>query len=106
MAATETPINALRPSAGLPADELAHLTLTGTEPALLSSFAFGTAAQASFAAAALAAAGISRRRNALRQQARADMRHARLECCSHFLIDGLAPNFWDKLAGGLAAPAA
>ena len=99
MAATETPINALWQSAGLPADALAHLTLTGTEPALPSSFAVGTAAQVSFAAAALAAAEIGHRRNGLRQQVRVDMRHAALECCSHFLIDGLAPNVWDKLAG-------
>ena len=46
-------MNALWSSAGLPADALARLTLSGTDPVLPSSFAIGTAAQVSFAAAAL-----------------------------------------------------
>ena len=85
--------------AGLPVASLAHATLTGTEPVLPSSFAVGTAAQASFAAAALAAAEIGHSRNGLRQQVGVDMRHAALECSGHFTVDGVAPNVWDKLAG-------
>lgn len=86
-------------AAGLPADALAHLTLTGREPVLASSFAVGTAAQATLAAAALAAAELGERRNGLRQQVRVDMRHAALECCSRFSIDGRRPELWDKIAG-------
>jgi crotonobetainyl-CoA:carnitine CoA-transferase CaiB-like acyl-CoA transferase len=92
-------LGALWRSAGLPADALAHLTLTGHDPVLPSSFAVGTAAQVSFAAAALAAAELGHARNGLRQQVRVDMRLAALECCSRFTIDGVAPNVWDKLAG-------
>ena len=33
------------------------------------------------------------------QQLTVDMRHAALECCTHFLIDGQALQLWDKLAG-------
>ena len=93
------PMRALWQSLGLPADALAHLTLTGREPALPSSFAVGTAAQLSFAAAALAAAEIGHARNGLRQQVRVDMRHAALECSGRFTLDGVAPNLWDKIAG-------
>ena len=93
------PLRALWTSAGLPADALAQLTLTGAEPVLPSSFAVGAAAQASFAAAALAATEIGQLRNGLRQQVRVDMRHAALECSGRFLLDGVAPNVWDKLAG-------
>ena len=86
-------------SVGLPAQALQHLTLTGGEPALPSSFAVGTAAQTTLAAAALAATEIGWRRNGLRQQLRVDMRHAALECCGHFTINGRVPPQWDKLAG-------
>jgi len=92
-------MHALWQSAGLPVDALAHLTLTGADPALPSSFAVGSAAQFSFAAAALAAAEIGHLRNGLRQQVRVNMRHAALECSTRFTIDGVAPNVWDKLAG-------
>lgn len=86
-------------SAGLPAQALKHLTLTGSEPVLPSSFAVGTAAQTTLAAAALAATEIGQQRNGLRQQLHVDMRHAALECCGHFTINGRAPPQWDKLAG-------
>ena len=98
-------MNALWASAGLPADALAQLTLTGADPVLPSSFAVGTAAQVSFAAAALAASEIGHRRNGLRQQVRVAMRHAALECSGRFLIDSVAPNIWDKLAGLYACKA-
>ena len=86
-------------AAGLPGDTLAHASLTGTEPVLPSSFAVGTAAQVSFAAAALAATELGHARNGLRQTVHVDMRHAALECTARFLIDGRAPDVWDKLAG-------
>lgn len=85
--------------AGLPADALTHLTLAGTEPALPSSFAVGTAAQVSLAAAALVATEIGRVRNGLQQQVAVAMRLAALECIGHFQLNGQAPEAWDKLAG-------
>ena len=98
-------MRALWQSLGLPADALAHLTLTGSEPAMPSSFPVGTAAQSSFAAAALAAAEVGHRRNGLRQRVRVDMRHAALECTGRFTLDGVAPNAWDKIAGLYACQA-
>ena len=108
MAASETgvptpiPVSVLQSiwrSAGLADSALAHVGLTGADPVLPSSFAVGTAAQVAFAAAALAAAEVGVKRNGLRQQVQVDMRHAALECTAHFLIDGRAPDAWDKLAG-------
>lgn len=86
-------------AAGLPTSALADITLTGSDPVLRSSFALGTAAQVSLAAAALAATQIGAQRNGLRQQVRVDMRHAALECACRFTIDGRTPQFWDHLAG-------
>ncbi len=86
-------------AAGLPPEPLQHAVLTGTEPVLPSSFAVGTAAQTSIAAAALAAAELGRLRGGPPQQVSVDMRHAALECCTHFLIDGKPLPLWDKLAG-------
>jgi len=83
----------------LPADALERVVLTGAEPVLPSSFAVGTAAQVSTAAAALAAAEIGRLRNGLMQDVGVDMRHAALECCGFFTIDGKRLELWDKLAG-------
>ena len=99
VAGTEMTLTALWQSAGLPAAALAHLTLSGADPVLPSSFAVGTAAQASFAAAALAATEIAHLRNGLRQTVGVDMRHAALECSGRFTLDGVAPNIWDKIAG-------
>ena len=82
------------------ADEaLQRVGLTGAEPVLPSSFAVGTAAQAALAAGALAAAELGRQRNGVVQQVSVDMRHAALEACTHFLIDGQALPLWDKLSG-------
>ncbi len=86
-------------AAGLDEAALQRAALVGTEPVLPSSFAVGTAAQASLAAGALAAAELGRLRNGVTQQLTVDMRHAALECCTHFLIDGQALQLWDKLAG-------
>ena len=86
-------------AAGFSAAALDHVALTGSEPALPSSFAIGTAAQASLAAAALAAAEVGHARNGLRQRVAIDMRHAALECAARFAINGNTPELWDKLAG-------
>jgi crotonobetainyl-CoA:carnitine CoA-transferase CaiB-like acyl-CoA transferase len=61
--------------------EEAHdaIELTGAEPALPSSFAVGTAAQATIAAAALAAGELWRLRTGGRQRVSVDMRHAAIE---------------------------
>ena len=84
---------------GLPTDAFERLTLTGDDPALPSSFAVGSAAQASLSLAALAATQIGAQRNGLRQQVRVDMRRAALECAGRFEIDGRMPELWDKIAG-------
>lgn len=84
---------------GWSADALDRATLAGAEPVLPSSFAVGTAAQVSTAAAALAAAEIGRLRNGIVQDVAIDMRHAALECCGFFTIDGKRLELWDKLAG-------
>jgi crotonobetainyl-CoA:carnitine CoA-transferase CaiB-like acyl-CoA transferase len=97
-----TPDIALRrlwQAAGLVDDALRRVDLPGAEPVLPSSFAVGTAAQASLAAAALAAAELGRLRNGVEQRVAVDMRHAALECCTHFLIDGRPLPLWDKLSG-------
>ena len=86
-------------AAGLAPAALQRATLTGEEPALPSSFAVGTTAQAGIAAAALAATEVGRQRNGVLQQVTVEMRHAALECCTHFSLDGHVPSIWDKLAG-------
>jgi crotonobetainyl-CoA:carnitine CoA-transferase CaiB-like acyl-CoA transferase len=86
-------------AAGLEPAALGRVQLSGADPVLPSSFAVGAAAQAATAAGALAATEIGRRRNGLAQTVAVDMRHAALECCSHFRIDGQALQLWDKLAG-------
>ncbi len=85
--------------AGLPTDALASACLTGADPALPSSFAVGTAAQTTIAAAALAASEIRHARTGQRQRVTVDMRHAALECCGHFSIDGRIPEIWDRFSG-------
>jgi crotonobetainyl-CoA:carnitine CoA-transferase CaiB-like acyl-CoA transferase len=85
------------------ADEaLSYLTLTGAEPALPSSFAVGTAAQTSIAAAALAAGELWQQRTGRRQRVNVDMRAAAVECRSerYLQVDGApTPDLWDKIAG-------
>ncbi len=92
-------LRALWQSAGLPAEALAQVELTGVDPVLSSSFAVGTAAQIATAAAALAATEIGRARNGLNQSVAVDMRHAALECCGFFTVNGHQPEAWDRLAG-------
>ena len=85
-----------------PTDARSTRRLTGTEPVLPSSFAVGTAAQASIAAAALAAAELWRLRTGRRQRVSVEMRDAAIEFRSerYMRVDGEAPKeVWDKIAG-------
>ena len=81
---------------------LEQAELTGAEPVLPSSFAVGTAAQASIAAASLAAAELWHLRTGRRQRVRVAMRDAAIEFRSerYLRVDGAPPpDLWDKIAG-------
>jgi crotonobetainyl-CoA:carnitine CoA-transferase CaiB-like acyl-CoA transferase len=81
---------------------MSDIELTGTEPVLPSSFAIGTAAQATIAAAALAAADLWRLRMGRRQRVSVAMRNAAIEFRSerYLRIDGKPPDeYHDDLAG-------
>lgn len=86
-------------SVDMPAESLSHVVLTGADPVLPSSFAVGTAAQTSMAAAALAAAELWHLRGGARQQVGVDMLHAAQECRSYFKINGVALDPRDPLTG-------
>ncbi len=92
-------LKALWSSFDLPGDALSHLSLTANQTGLPSSFAIGAAAQASIAAAALAAAEIWHRRTGRRQAVGVDARDAALECTAFFTLDGRVPDLWDKFSG-------
>lgn len=95
-------LSALWTEARLPADALDDAYLTGSDPVLPSSFAVGTAAQVTVAAASLAAATLWRQRGGRRQSVSVDMRHAAIEFLSeHFAsLEGVAPvDPWDPIAG-------
>lgn len=87
---------------GLDPTALQFAQLKGQEPVLPSSFAVGTAAQASVAAAALAAASLWALRGGQWQSVSVDMRHAAAEFRSERYVrvegkPGAEP--WDKIAG-------
>ncbi|WP_211466551.1 CoA transferase [Collimonas silvisoli] len=87
---------------GQPDAALSQLSLNGSDPLLPSSFAVGTAAQASIAAAALAAAELWYLRSQQRQHVNVDMRHAAAEFRSerYFRVnDARTDEIWDKIAG-------
>ncbi len=89
-------------AAGGEPEALGRVELTGAEPALPSSFRVGAAAQATIAAAGLAAAEIWRRRTGRAQTVAVDMRHAAIEFRSerYMRVDGNPPGpTWDKIAG-------
>lgn len=85
--------------AQLPPDALPYLELTGRDPVLPSSFAVGTAAQATIAAAALAACELGHVRGADRQRVEVDMLDAAIECTGAFRLDGRVPELWDPFSG-------
>ena len=81
---------------------LEAVTLTGEEPQLPSSFRVAAAAQASIAAAGLAAMQIWQLRSGQAQHVSVDMRHAIVECRSerYLRVDGKPPPpAWDAIAG-------
>ena len=88
--------------AGGDAAALDDVTLTGEEPQLPSSFRVAAAAQATIAAAGLAAAQIWKLRSGQSQNVAVDMRHAVVECRSerYLRVDGKPPGpAWDAIAG-------
>ncbi len=86
---------------GGPMSALEHVRLIGREPALPSSYAVGTLAQASLAASGLAAADIWHKRTGRMQTVSVDMRHAATEFRSERYLRTAAPAVdpWDKVAG-------
>lgn len=81
---------------------LDYLDLAGSDPVLPSSFRIGSAAQASIAAAALAAAELRHQAGAPRQRVSVDMRHAAIEFRSeqYLSIGGKPPQAYaDHLSG-------
>jgi len=89
-------------AAGCDEAALRQVQFTGAEPVLPSSFAVGTAAQATIGAAALAAAELWRLRTGRRQEVRVDMRRAGIEFRSerYLRIDGKRPDeYHDDIAG-------
>lgn len=97
--AAQDVVRQLWQATGLPAGAMEYLSLQGNEPAMPSTFPVGTAAQSAIAAAALAAAEFGFARGGKRQRIGVDLQHAALECATHFTIDGVSPNMWDKLSG-------
>jgi crotonobetainyl-CoA:carnitine CoA-transferase CaiB-like acyl-CoA transferase len=89
-------------AAGGDAAVLHNVALSGADPVLPSSFRVGTAAQATIAAAGLAAAEVWRHRTRRAQAVGVDMRHAAIEFRSerYMRLDGQPPGpAWDKIAG-------
>ena len=84
---------------GLDPAALSHAVLTGLDPVMPSSFAVGTAAQTTIAAAALAACELGHVRGQARQTVSVDMTHAALECTGWFSLNGKVPEMWDKFSG-------
>jgi crotonobetainyl-CoA:carnitine CoA-transferase CaiB-like acyl-CoA transferase len=89
-------------SAGGDPAALDHVTLTGDEPLLPSTFRVAAAAQASIAASGLAAAHIWKERSGQSQTVAVDMPHAMVECRSerYLRVDGQPSGLaWDAIAG-------
>jgi crotonobetainyl-CoA:carnitine CoA-transferase CaiB-like acyl-CoA transferase len=81
---------------------LGEVEFTGAEPVLPSSFAVGTAAQATIGATALAAGELWRLRSGGRQRVRVDMRAAAIEFRSerYLRVNGKVPDeYHDDIAG-------
>jgi crotonobetainyl-CoA:carnitine CoA-transferase CaiB-like acyl-CoA transferase len=102
MTDTKQALAALWRHAGHDAAALASIALSGSEPVLPSSFAVGTAAQASIAASALAAAELWWLRSGRRQRVSVAMRDAAIEFRSdrYVSVDSAPPkDVWNKIAG-------
>ncbi|BBQ01237.1 CoA transferase (plasmid) [Burkholderia sp. SFA1] len=85
--------------AGLPDDALSFVDLSGRDPVFPSTFAVGTAAQATIGAAALAACELAHARGVERQRVAVDMTHAAVECTGAFTLDGKEPETWGRFSG-------
>jgi len=85
--------------AQLPPEALGCVALAGADRVYPSSFAVGTAAQSTIAAAALAACELGHARGVPRQQLRVDLAHAAAECLGWFSMDGVVPESWDPFSG-------
>src|SRR5258707_5310631 len=95
-------LEAIWTAAGGELSALDAVTLTGEEPQLPSSFRVAAAAQASIAAAGLAAAQVWKLRSGKSQGVAVDMRHAIVECRTerYLRVDGNgSPMAWDAIAG-------
>src|SRR5437868_4544631 len=93
---------ALWRAAGQPEAALDAIELTGAEPVMPSSFAFGTVAQVTIGAAALAAGELWRLRTGRRQSISIDMRDAAIDFRSerYMRVNGAGrPEMWDRIAG-------
>jgi crotonobetainyl-CoA:carnitine CoA-transferase CaiB-like acyl-CoA transferase len=89
-------------AAGQDEEALRKAEFSGAEPVLPSSFAVGTAAQATIGAAALAAGELWRLRTGRRQRVRVDMRAAAIEFRSerYLRVNGKVPDeYHDDIAG-------
>ncbi len=71
----------------------------GSEPAVRSSFAIGTALQAALGAAALAGTEVARQRDGVALPVRVDKADVLSEAACRFTLDGRSPQMWDPLSG-------
>lgn len=85
--------------AGLPEEALGYARLLGADPVYPSSFAVGTAAQSTIAAAALAACELAHLRGTPRQRLQVDLAHAAAECLGWYRLDGQVTDPWDPFSG-------
>ncbi len=99
MSVAQSALETLWQQADLPIEALQRVTVTGQDPVLPSSFVVGAAAQASIAAAALAATQVGVLRGMPALNVGVEMQHATLECLTHYAIDGIVPDVWDKYSG-------
>ena len=86
-------------TAGLPPEVAGRARLTGVDPVLPSSFAMGTAAQTSIAAAALSACELGVQRGQAPQAVSVDMRDAALDCAAWYRLQGVLADRWDPFSG-------
>jgi hypothetical protein len=92
-------VQALWTDAALAPEALGRLGLSGGEPAAPSSFAVGTALQASLGAVAAAAAELGALTGGPRQTVAVDMADAVCEGTCRFVLNGQKPRVWDPLSG-------
>ena len=80
-------------------DALNRISLTGEDPVFPSSFAVGTAAQVSVAAAAGVAAEIGHKRGLPQQTVSVNALEAAIECTGHFTVNGKRTPDFAELSG-------